>query len=87
MNCLYLCRMQEFFFTVLTIWVIWRLFSAFSESGRTERKNVFYKNEQHHHHYHQDKREGEVKVEVKSEPARKSKGDADGEYVDYEEIK
>jgi hypothetical protein len=24
---------------------------------------------------------------VKSEPARKSKGDADGEYVDYEEIK
>jgi len=79
----YLCAVQEFFFTILSIWVIWKLFSAFSNSGNSARANQF--TQTNHNHFHQ-KREGEVKIE-ETQPKKKSRSADDDDYVDYEEIK
>ncbi|GAB4147519.1 MAG: hypothetical protein Fur0041_21500 [Bacteroidia bacterium] len=77
--------MQEFFFTVLAIWVIWRLFSAFSESSSSQRSGpMIYYNQ--HHHYHNKEKEGEVNISQKAQQSSPKKSDNDGEYVDYEEI-
>ena len=76
--------MQEFFYTVLAIWVIWKLFSVFSSSSsRKETSRQYYQT--NHHHYHQ-KQEGDVTIQ-KYNPQEKRKPDSDTEYTDYEEIK
>lgn len=78
--------MQEVFFTILSIWVIWKLFSAFSgSSSRHQRASTnFY---QTNHHYQQPKPEGEVVIEDKTAKSATKRKSDDGEYVDYEEIK
>jgi hypothetical protein len=76
--------MQEFFFTVLAIWVIWRLFSSFSGKGPSAPN---YQQTTHHHYYaKKDKAEGEVRIDKKTSPESKIPP-TEGEYVDYEEIK
>ena len=76
--------MQEFFFTVLAIWVIWRLFSSFSGKSSSART---YQQTTHHHYYEkQQKAEGEVHIDKKTSPESKIPP-TEGEYVDYEEIK
>ncbi len=76
--------MQEFFFTVLAIWVIWRLFGAFS-GGRKPASN--YQQNTHHHYYQkEEKKDGEVRIKGKSSPESKIPP-TEGEYVDYEDIK
>jgi hypothetical protein len=76
--------MQEFFFTVLVIWVIWRLFSSFSGNGSSART---YQQNTHHHYYEKPpKPEGEVRIEKKTSPESKIPP-TEGEYVDYEDIK
>jgi hypothetical protein len=77
--------MQEFFFTILAIWLIWRLFSSFSGSGSSQRAQQ----QTHHHHHHYKappKAEGEVRIEKKVSPESKIPP-TEGEYVDYEDIK
>ncbi|CAN5879147.1 hypothetical protein BH11BAC7_BH11BAC7_14530 [soil metagenome] len=75
--------MQEIFFTVLIIWVIWKLFGAFSQSSAPRGQQ----NTTHHHHYHTPpKKEGEVRIEKKVSPESRIPP-TEGEYVDYEEIK
>jgi hypothetical protein len=74
---------QEFFFTILAIWVIWKLFSAFNQSRPRETSQQFHQT--NHHHYHQ-KQEGDVTIQQKKSSKKPGAGD-DGEYVDYEEIK
>lgn len=76
--------MQEFFFTVLVIWVIWRLFSSFSGSSSSART---YQQNTHHHYYEKPPNpEGEVRIEKKASPESKIPP-TEGEYVDYEDIK
>jgi hypothetical protein len=77
--------MQEVFFTVLAIWVIWKLFSAFSGSGQSRSANNFYQT--NHNHYQETRKEGEVVIEDKSAKTGTKRKSDDGEYVDYEEIK
>ena len=81
---LYLCRvMQEFFFTVLAIWVVWKLFSAFSsDNSRPRTTNNFHTE----NHYHSTRQEGEITIKNAGKSNAKKQGD-DGEYVEYEEIK
>ena len=82
----YLCTvMQEFFFTLLSVWVIWQLYRAFSSPPRNTAPR--YEQHTHHHHYNDGKKkEGEVKVEMK-QPNKARLPDDEGEYVDYEDIK
>jgi hypothetical protein len=72
--------MQEFFFTILTVWVIWKLFNVFTRSaGPTYQQNT-------HHHYYREKQKDQVRVETKKAPTPKIPSD-EGEYVDFEEVK
>ena len=67
--------MQEFFYTIVSIWLIYKLFDVFSPRAKQN-------------YAQQDPRpkEGEVKIDVsKNNPSKFS--DKEGEYVDYEEIK
>jgi hypothetical protein len=77
--------MQEFFYTILAIWVISRLFSAFS-GGRTSSGSSQTYQQTNNHFYSQKKTEGEIKIETKKTPETKIPPD-EGEYVDYEEVK
>lgn len=75
--------MQEFFFTVLIIWVVVKLYGAFTRPTAPRGQQ----NTTHHHHYHTPpKAEGEVRIEKKVSPESKIPP-TEGEYVDYEEIK
>ncbi len=79
--------MQEFFFTVLIIWVIWKLYGAFAGSGsRTTGTRTYQQNNHHHYYQKQPKQEGEVRIEKKASPESKIPP-TEGEYVDYEDIK
>ena len=78
--------MQEFFFTILAIWVIWRLFGSFSNNGPKNTSGNFQQNTHHHYYNSQAKKEGEVKIEQKASAESKIPP-TEGEYVDYEEIK
>ncbi|MDQ3109041.1 MAG: DUF4834 family protein [Bacteroidota bacterium] len=76
--------MQEIFFTVLAIWLVWKLFSSFTGSDSSSRKQQ----QTTHHHYYQTppKQDGEVRIEKKVSPESKIPP-TEGEYVDYEDIK
>lgn len=81
--------MQEFFFTILAIWVIWRLFGAFTEGRKTTQSY------QTHYHYYARKeqasqqrsqtKEGDVRIETKQQNSSRIPP-SEGEYVDYEEV-
>ena len=74
--------MQEFFFTIVSIWVIWKLFDAFSSPRRSGTSYQQTTN----NFYGEKKSEGQVRVESKAKPGPKIPAD-EGEYVDYEELK
>ncbi len=77
--------MQEFFFTIVAIWVIIRLFNAFSGSGRSS--TTYQQTNTSNFYSHEQKRqEGEVRIENKKAPESKIPP-TEGEYVDYEEVK
>lgn len=67
-------KMKDLFFTILTIWIMWRIYESFRVSRFSKSEN------------HDSRREGEVTVEYKS-PKKNSKDDQGGEYIDYEEMK
>ncbi len=69
-----------FFFTILFVWLVSRLISAFS-SGKTKQQTTAFDSSPKNY-----KREGETSVAY-IPPKSKSINDNAGEYVDYEEIK
>jgi hypothetical protein len=75
---------QEFVYTIIAIWLIWKLFGAFSNRSGQQKSSRTYS--QTNHNYYNTPRPGDVRVEeVKKEKA--AKNSSDGDYVDYEEIK
>jgi hypothetical protein len=68
--------MADIFYTLLIIWVLWRIF------GGSAKSYVFH----HHTHTTQKKKDGDVSVSYKK-PDENGKPDKGGEYIDYEEIK
>ena len=75
--------MQEFFYTVLAIWVITRLFNAFS--GNKKSSQTFQQTNNTNYYSEQKQKEGEIKIETKKAPESKIPP-SEGDYVDYEEI-
>ena len=73
--------MQEIFFTILVIWLLFKIFG-----GRARVQTFTFNQTQNHDHYNDVKKDG--KVEVTHIPGKKDKKQNDqGEYVDYEEVK
>ncbi len=68
--------MADLFYTVLIIWVLWRIF------GGSAKTTVFNK----HSYNKPEKQEGEVTITSTSKTDQDKNTDK-GEYVDYEEIK
>ncbi|MCX6313077.1 MAG: hypothetical protein NT084_15770 [Bacteroidetes bacterium] len=75
--------MQEFFFTVLAIWFVWRLFSSFSGSKPASQN---FRQTNNNYYSEPKKPEGEVRIETKATPESKIPP-TEGEYVDYEDVK
>ncbi|MFY8184832.1 MAG: hypothetical protein ACOVLD_02080 [Bacteroidia bacterium] len=69
--------MSDVIWTLIIVWLIFRVFSAFSN-----RKSHEYQKHEHHHYY----KEGTINVDTNPNKKPKSKID-DTEYTDYEEIK
>lgn len=66
--------MRDVFFTILAIWVLWRLFGS-----RFVIQSSIHKN--------QDEKEARIKVDPSSVQKTQKYDDNEGDYVDYEEIK
>ncbi len=75
--------MQEFFFTILAIWVIWRIFSSFSGSKTTSQN---YQQTNNNYNSKPTQEVGEVKIDTKAVPTAKIPP-TEGEYVDFEDLK
>jgi len=75
--------MQEFFFTILAIWVIWRIFSSFSGSKTTSQN---YQQTNNNYNSKPTQEIGEVKIDTKAVPTAKIPP-TEGEYVDFEDLK
>jgi hypothetical protein len=75
--------MQEFFYTILAIWLIWRIFGAFSNSKKERASNSY---SQTNNNYYHTPESGEVKMQQAPKKDQK-KNPYDDDYVDYEEIK
>lgn len=69
--------MQEIFFTILVIWVLFKIFGSVQVKTYTFNQNNYN---------NQKKQEGEVKVESQGKVSSKARDDR-GEYVDFEEVK
>ena len=71
--------MRDVFYTILVVWIIWRIISAFSAYGNKHRTvGTDFR----------DNIPEEGKTTIKHTPSINKKiSDDEGEYVDYEEIK
>ncbi len=72
--------MKDVFYTLLVVWVIWRVMNAFS-SDKSKPNNTPPPSSRPY-----TKKEGETTVDYVPPKSKGIKDDA-GEYVDYEEIK
>ena len=68
--------MRDVFYTLLVVWIVWRILNSVN-SYRAKAPNPQQTT---------SKKEGETTVNYVP-PKKKSVGDDEGEYVDYEEIK
>jgi len=68
--------MGDFFYAILIVWILWRIF------GGSTKTYVFNQ----HNHTPPKKKESDVKVSYKKKDDV-GKGNDEGEYIDYEEIK
>jgi len=72
--------MRDVFYTILVVWIIWRIMDSVNAYANRRGKNTADT-------YTQDNRE-EGKTTIKhSPPVHKKINDDEGEYVDFEEIK
>ena len=72
--------MTDLFWTIVTSWIIWRLWSFFANNRTVHiQKNEF--NHFTHHHY------STTNPEFKHEKCNKFSTHNDGEYIEFEEVK
>ena len=69
--------MRDVFYTLLVVWIIWRIMNGFSSVRSAARPAPKQSS---------SKREGETTVDFVP-PKKKFVADSEGEYVDYEEVK
>ena len=72
--------MRDVFYTILVVWIIWRVLNSIKNYGatRTDNVNNFAQNNTH--------KEGETSIKYVP-PVKNKISDDEGEYVDYEEVK
>ena len=72
--------MRDIFYTLLVVWIIWRVLNSISSYGAKRNNNPgsFKQNNM--------RSEGDTIVEYMP-PTKKKIYDYEGEYVDYEEVK
>jgi len=68
--------MRDLFYTILVVWIIWRIVSSINA----------YKSKHPKNSPHSKRKEGETSVDY-IPPSKKKINDDEGEYVDYEEMK
>lgn len=68
---------RDIVWTVIVVWVVWKIYNAFSSKPNTQKTTSG--NSQY-------RKEGEVKID-KNINSKTRFNPNDGEYVDYEEIK
>ena len=68
--------MRDVFYTLLVVWIVWRILNSVNSvrTKQAERPST------------PPRKEGETTVDF-TPPKKRSVGDSEGEYVDYEEIK
>ena len=72
--------MQEIIFTLIVFFILFKVFRP--------RVNVYYYNSNKHNHYHEQKQpEGKVTITQSADKKPAKKGDNDGDFVEYEEVK
>ena len=79
--------MRDFIWTVIILWVVWKIYDAFKFVTKANHKQPF--NSQNNQSYQtpsNNKKEGEVKVNKEREKQKTHFKPSDGEYVDYEDI-
>jgi hypothetical protein len=69
--------MQDVFYTILTVWIIWRIYQAFTNNSGTKTSGSKTK---------MNNKDGEITIK-QSPPVNKKISDDEGEYVDFEEMK
>lgn len=73
--------MQEIFFTLLIIWILFRVLNSAGSGSRT-----VYFTQNNYHPGREEKKEGDIKITYI--PKEKSgKAPDEGDYTDFEEIK
>lgn len=72
--------MQEIFFTILVVWILFRILNSSSERKII---NVFYQKPQQQ----PDQKEGDVKITFNRQEKKKENPSSEKDYVDFEEIK
>jgi len=78
---------RDFIWTVIILWVVWKIYDAFILVTKANRKQTFHsQNNQSYQAPYNNKREGEVKVDEMGEKQKTHFKPSDGEYVDYEDI-
>lgn len=72
--------MKDVFYTILVVWIIWRILNSVKNYGSKTNSN--------RNDLNQDKKQGDGNTSIKYAPPVKNKiREDEGEYVDYEEMK
>lgn len=72
--------MKDVFYTILVVWIIWRVLNSVKNYGAMRNNNLNDLNQNNKH--------AEGDTSIKYVPPVKNKiSDDEGEYVDYEEVK
>ena len=72
--------MRDAFYTILVVWIIWRILNSIKNYGSTRNTNVT--------DFSQNNKQTKGDTSIKYVPPVKNKiRDDEGEYVDYEELK
>jgi hypothetical protein len=78
--------MRDVIWTIIIIWVVYKIIDIFRSTSA--RKTVVFNKNETHYHSTQQKPEGSVTVEKNTKHDKSPRANsADGEYVDFEELK
>jgi len=72
--------MRDVFYTILVIWIVWRVLNSISTYRTKQDKSVNNPSQNN------KRKEGETSIDY-APPSKKKISDDEGEYVDYEDVK
>ncbi len=72
--------MRDVFYTILVVWIVWRVFDSISTYRTKQGKSV------NDSQQNNKRKEGETSIDY-APPTKKKISDNEGEYVDYEDVK